>query len=115
MAVILIGGVAGIVCYYAVVLKSRFGYDDSLDVVVVHGIGATWGPPGHGVICHCWGARTVRRQRGQMGPQIAGVLGTWIILKILDVTMGLRVSDEDEQMGDEQMGLDLASTMRRDT
>ena len=43
LAAIVIGGVAGIVCFYAVVMKSRLRYDDSLDVVGVHGVGGTWG------------------------------------------------------------------------
>ena len=43
LSAIIIGGVAGIVCFYAVVMKSRLRYDDSLDVVGVHGVGGTWG------------------------------------------------------------------------
>ena len=42
-AAILIGGVAGYLCYQACSLKHRFGYDDALDVVGVHGVGGTWG------------------------------------------------------------------------
>jgi Amt family ammonium transporter len=107
---LIIGAVAGFVCYYAVVMKMRFGYDDSLDVVGVHGVGGTWGALATGLFA----SEAVGGTNGlffgnaaQMGPQIvsivatwvyAGVL-TWIILKILDATIGLRVSDEDEQMG----------------
>jgi Amt family ammonium transporter len=110
MSALIIGVVAGFVCYYAVVMKMRFGYDDSLDVVGVHGIGGTWGALATGLFA----SEAVGGSNGlffgnaaQMGPQIvsivvtwvhAGVL-TWIILKILDATIGLRVSDEDEQMG----------------
>src|SRR5262245_23120389 len=43
LAAIVIGGVAGILCFYAVVMKSRLRYDDALDVVGVHGVGGTWG------------------------------------------------------------------------
>ena len=104
--------VAGILCYCAVVLKSRFGYDDSLDVVGVHGIGGTWGALATGLF-----ASSAINAAGAdglffgnvalLGPQILAVLatwiyaavGTWIILKLLDASMGLRVSDEDEQMG----------------
>ncbi len=43
MSAILIGLAAGVLCYVAIQLKSRFGYDDSLDVVGVHGVGGTWG------------------------------------------------------------------------
>jgi Amt family ammonium transporter len=110
MSALIIGTVAGFACYYAVVMKMRFGYDDSLDVVGVHGVGGTWGALATGLFA----SEAVGGTNGlffgnaaQMGPQIvsivatwvhAGVL-TWIILKILDATMGLRVSDEDEQMG----------------
>ena len=43
MSAILIGGLAGIICYGGVILKSRLGYDDSLDVVGIHGLGGAWG------------------------------------------------------------------------
>src|SRR5207244_2004746 len=43
MSSIIIGAMAGVVCYAACNLKSRLGYDDSLDVVGVHGVGGTWG------------------------------------------------------------------------
>ena len=112
VAAIIIGAVAGIVCYYAVVMKRRFGYDDSLDVVGVHGIGGTWGALATGLFA----SATVNAAGADglffgnvalLGPQIVSILatwiyagvGTWIILKILDASMGLRVSDEDEQMG----------------
>ena len=109
---VLIGGVAGIVCFYAVVMKSRFGYDDSLDVVGVHGVGGTWGALATGLF-----ASKVVNVDGRnglflgdastLGIQIVAIVATWIfaalvtwiLLKILDATMGLRVSNEDEQMG----------------
>jgi Amt family ammonium transporter len=112
IAAIIIGAVAGIVCFYAVVMKNRFGYDDSLDVVGVHGVGGTWGALATGLFASA--AVNAGGTDGLffgnaalLGPQILSILatwiyagiGTWIILKVLDVTMGLRVSDEDEQMG----------------
>jgi Amt family ammonium transporter len=108
----LIGGVAGIVCVYAVLLKSRFRYDDSLDVVGVHGVGGTWGALATGLF-----ASKVVNVHGRnglflgdastLGIQMVAIVATWvfaalvtwILLKILDATMGLRVSTEDEQMG----------------
>jgi Amt family ammonium transporter len=109
---IIIGVVAGILCYYAVVMKSRFGYDDSLDVVGVHGVGGTWGALATGLFAssavNSAGANGLFLGNiALLGSQIVAVLatwvyaavGTWIILKILDSGMGLRVSDEDEQMG----------------
>jgi Amt family ammonium transporter len=110
MSALIIGAVAGVICYYAVVLKARLGYDDSLDVVGVHGVGGTWGALATGLFASAAVGGTDGLFFGNpalMIPQIVSVIGTmvyvgvvtWIILKILDVTMGLRVSDEDEQMG----------------
>jgi Amt family ammonium transporter len=112
ISAIIIGAVAGIVCYYAVVMKTRLGYDDSLDVVGVHGVGGTWGALATGLFAstavNAGGADGLFfGNAAQLWPQILSILatwiyagvGTWIILKILDATMGLRVSDEDEQMG----------------
>ena len=45
----MIGAVAGIICYIACNLKSKLGYDDSLDVVGVHGVGGTWGALATGI------------------------------------------------------------------
>ena len=115
VSAICIGGIAGVVCFYAVVMKSHFRYDDALDVVGVHGVGGTWGALATGLF-----TSTAVNAAGKdglflgnaaaLGPQIVGIVatwvyagvGTWIILKILDATMGLRVSGEDEQMGLDQ-------------
>jgi Amt family ammonium transporter len=93
-------------------MKSRLRYDDSLDVVGVHGVGGTWGALATGLF-----ASTAVNAAGRnglllgdastLGIQIVGIVATWIyaavmtwiILRILNATMGLRVSDEDEQMG----------------
>jgi Amt family ammonium transporter len=110
MSAILIGAVAGAICYFAVVLKVRLGYDDSLDVVGVHGIGGTWGALATGLFASAAVGGTDGLFAGNpalMGPQMVSVLGTivyvgvlsWIILKILDLTLGLRVTEEEEQMG----------------
>jgi len=110
MSALIIGAVAGLICFYAVVLKVRLGYDDSLDVVGVHGVGGTWGALATGLFASAAVGGTDGLFFGNpalMIPQIVSVIGTvvyvgvvtWIILKILDATMGLRVSDEDEQMG----------------
>jgi ammonium transporter, Amt family len=113
LSALVIGAVAGCVCYYAVVMKSRFGYDDSLDVVGVHGVGGTWGALATGLFAssavNSAGTDGLFLGTGVLllGAQMVAILatwiyagvGTWIILKILDSSMGLRVSDEDEQMG----------------
>ena len=112
MSALIIGLVAGILCYYAVVMKNRFGYDDSLDVVGVHGVGGTWGALATGLFAsaavNSAGADGLFfGSAALLGKQVVSILatwlyagvGTWILLKILEVSMGLRVSEEDEQMG----------------
>ena len=112
MPAIVIGAGAGIFCYMACMAKSRLGYDDSLDVVGVHGIGGTWGALATGLF-----ASKAINEAGadglfygnpdQLRIQLIAVVGTWafaffgslIILKFLDLVMGLRVTDEDEVMG----------------
>ncbi len=110
LSAIFIGGVAGAICYFAVVLKVRLGYDDSLDVVGVHGVGGTWGALATGLFASAAVGGTnglFADNAALMGPQILSVVGTlvyagglsWIILKVLDATLGLRVTEEEEQMG----------------
>jgi Amt family ammonium transporter len=110
VSAMIIGAVAGVICYSAVVLKTRLGYDDSLDVVGVHGVGGTWGALATGLFASAAVGGTNGLFAGNpalMGPQMISVVVTlvyagvlsWIILKILDVTIGLRVSEEEEQMG----------------
>jgi Amt family ammonium transporter len=112
LASIVIGGVAGFLCFNACNVKTKLGYDDSLDVVGVHGVGGTWGALATGLF-----ATTAINAAGadgllygnptQLWNQIVGIvtaaaLGfvmTWIILKVLDAVMGLRVTDEEEVEG----------------
>ena len=112
MSALFIGLGAGILCYIGVFSKNRFGYDDSLDVVGVHGVGGTWGALATGLF-----ASKVINDAGAdglffgnpalLGIQALAVVVTWvyafvvtfILLKILDWTMGLRVSDEEEETG----------------
>jgi Amt family ammonium transporter len=112
ISAILIGLVAGVLCYYAVNLKSRFGYDDSLDVVGVHGVGSTWGVLATGLFA----SKAINAAGNDgaffgnpslIGIQAVSIVSVWvysflvtlIILKVLDRTMGLRVSDEHEVNG----------------
>ncbi len=109
---IIIGAGAGIFCYTACVVKTRLGYDDSLDAFGVHGIGGTWGALATGLfaskLINSGGADGFFfGNPGQVWIQLVAVLASWalaffgtlVILKIVDWTMGLRVSDEEEQMG----------------
>ncbi len=109
---IIIGLVAGALCYYAVNLKSKFGYDDSLDVVGVHGVGSTWGVLAVGLFA----SKAINPTGNDgfffgnsslIGIQALSVVSVWvysfvvtsIILKVLDRTVGLRVSEDHEITG----------------
>lgn len=109
---IIIGIGAGVFCYAACNLKTKLGYDDSLDVVGVHGIGGTWGALATGLFAskaiNDAGANGLfYGNPGLMKAQVIAVLATWvlafvgttIILKVLGATMGLRVSQEEEIQG----------------
>jgi Amt family ammonium transporter len=112
MPALLIGLAAGIFCYIGVFSKNRFGYDDSLDVVGVHGVGGTWGALATGLfaskaINDAGNNGLFFGNPGLLGVQAVAVVVTWVyafvvtlvLLKILDWTMGLRVSDEEEESG----------------
>jgi Amt family ammonium transporter len=109
---IIIGGVGGILCYNACNLKTRIGYDDSLDVVGVHGVGGTWGALATGLfaskaINDAGGDGLFFGNPGQLFVQALSVLvtmvfafvGSLILLKIVDALVGLRVHEEDEVLG----------------
>jgi Amt family ammonium transporter len=109
---IIIGALAGVVCYAACNFKSRLGYDDSLDVVGVHGVGGTLGALCTGLFASkavndAGGDGLFFGNPGQLWTQIVAVLatyalaavGTIIILKIVDAVVGLRVTEEDEVAG----------------
>lgn len=109
---LVIGALAGAVCYGAVNLKPRFGYDDSLDVVGVHAVGGTLGA----LLTGFFASQVVNPggsdglffgNPAQVGVQALSVLVawiysfavTWVLLKLLDRVMGLRASEEDESLG----------------
>jgi Amt family ammonium transporter len=111
MGAMAIGAGAGGLCYFAVRLRSKLGVDDSLDVVGVHGVGGVWGALATGLFAVSsvtGGAEGLfAGDAGQFLDQIIGVVATmgysfvmtFAILKVLDVVMGLRVSEEDELIG----------------
>jgi len=107
-----IGGLAGVICYMGVLAKSRLGYDDSLDVVGIHGLGGTWGALATGLFASKGvnpdGANGLFfGSPGQLWIQFVSVLVTcvfafvmtFIIIRVVDRTMGLRVSEEEEVRG----------------
>jgi Amt family ammonium transporter len=112
MFAILIGLAAGMVCYSAVTLKPRFGLDDSLDVIGVHGVGSTIGIMAVGLF-----ASKAVNSLGNNGLffgnpsllwiQLLGAVTVWVysfvisllIFKFLDIILGLRVTAEEESNG----------------
>jgi Amt family ammonium transporter len=113
---IVLGVVASILCYFFVaVVKHKMGYDDSLDVFGIHGIGGIVGALGTAIVDRAafGGIGYSEAALGaQIWTQFLGVVVTilWcgiasaILYKIVDVLVGLRVREEDERQG-----LDIAS------
>jgi Amt family ammonium transporter len=121
MPALLIGAIAGVVCYFmATAVKHRFGYDDALDAFGVHGAGGTLGAILTGIFATNLVNDGFKDASGKLLPlgavdgnatqivnQLAGVAiawvlaiaGTLLILKLVDVTVGLRVSSEVEHSG----------------
>ena len=109
---ILIGLAAGGLSYLAIMKKGRFGYDDSLDVVGIHGVAGVVGILLTGLLAskavnpggtNGWlfgnaaffGAQVLT----VMGVGLFSAIGTWVILKLVDRLVGLRVTPEEERMG----------------
>jgi len=107
MAALLIGLIAGIVCYWAVMLKGKLGYDDSLDVFGVHGAGGITGALLTGVFASVGATGLLLGNSHQLLLQIEGVVITIIYASVctiligfvLDRTMGLKVTESEENIG----------------
>ncbi|MBW8093758.1 ammonium transporter [Streptomyces hygroscopicus subsp. hygroscopicus] len=102
---IVIGLVAGVVCSWAVSLKYKLGFDDSLDVVGVHLVGGVLGTLLVGVLATggVGGAAQLGRQAlGAFTVLIYSFAVSWILAKLIDVTIGLRASEDDEIGGVDQ-------------
>jgi ammonium transporter, Amt family len=112
MSAIWIGIGGGVLCSIACSWKPRLGYDDSLDVVGVHGVGGTWGALATGLFA----SKAINAagndglffgNPGQLWIQFVTVLATWIfavvgtiiLLAIVKAVMGLRIADDEERMG----------------
>jgi Amt family ammonium transporter len=112
MGALVIGALAGIICYWAVTsLKHALGYDDSLDVFGVHGVGGMLGAILTGVFMSAGlggvGYPEGVSMGGQVMKQIIATLTTivwtgilsFVIYKVIDATLGLRVTEEEEREG----------------
>ena len=112
MAAIVIGGVAGLLCFGAVRMKQHFHYDDALDVVGVHAVGGIWGALATGLF-----ASVLVNSAGADGlfsgnPSLLMIqaiavlatiafsfIGSTVLLRITDAMVGIRVDEEDEEVG----------------
>ena len=108
-----IGIIVALICYYSIVLlKTKLNFDDSLDVFAVHGMGGIWGALATGIFAslavNSAGADgLLAGNGGQFLMQLLGVVAvgafsfvvTWILAKLVDVTIGLRVGQMEETVG----------------
>ncbi|MCL4435230.1 MAG: ammonium transporter [Thaumarchaeota archaeon] len=112
LGAIAIGIGVGVISFYAMGLKTRLGFDDALDVWACHGIGGTWGVLATGLFAQLainpTGANgLLYGNAAQLGVQALAVVVTWvysfavtfILLKVLDRVMGLRVTGDVEEIG----------------
>ncbi|WP_442937207.1 ammonium transporter [Nostoc sp.] len=112
LSAILIGFITAFVCFYAVSFKHKLEIDDALDTFPVHGVGGTVGA----ILTAIFATTQVngggkdgvlRGNFGELGVELVAIavayaiagVGTWIILKVIDVTVGLRVKEESELQG----------------
>ena len=108
----MIGFITAFVCFYAVSFKHKLNVDDALDTYPVHGVGGTVGA----ILTAFFATAEVnsggkngvlKGNFGELGVELAAIViayviaavGTWIILKIIDATVGLRVKEEAEYQG----------------
>jgi Amt family ammonium transporter len=113
MASIAIGAIASIVCYLmVVVVKAKLGYDDSLDAFGIHGIGGMVGalltgvfattavnPNIEGALAEGNGMLVVKQLAALAACATFSFVVSWILLKVIDKTMGLRVKEDHENIG----------------
>ena len=107
---VIMGLLVGPVCYGAVMLKGKLGYDDALDAFGIHGVGGALGAILTGVFAaEVWGGTNglidgnsellVENIIGVLAAAAYSVVVTFVILKIIDATVGLRVSNDEENEG----------------
>jgi Amt family ammonium transporter len=113
---LIIGLFVGGLCYSATLLRSRLKIDDALDVFAVHGVGGTFGAVATGVFATAainpLGRGLIDGNPGQLLTQLVAVgatiayavVSTFVIVKVVDVILGIRVSARDEELG-----IDLAT------
>ena len=107
---VIMGLIVGPVCYGAVMLKGKLGYDDALDAFGIHGVGGALGAILTGVFAaEVWGGANglidgnselfIENIIGVLAAATYSVVVTFVILKVIDATVGLRVSNDQESEG----------------
>jgi Amt family ammonium transporter len=110
MSALIMGLLGGVVCYAGVLFKSKAGYDDSLDAFGIHGIGGMFGALLTGVFAaEAWGGKAgllegngqqlVEQAIGVAAAVVYAAVVTFVLLKALDATVGLRVTSDVEREG----------------
>jgi len=110
MSAVLMGLIAGPVCYGAVMLKGKLGYDDALDAFGIHGVGGALGAVLTGVFAAAvWGGADgliagnselfIENIIGVLAAAAYSAIVTVVLLKVIDATVGLRVSGDEENEG----------------
>ncbi|MBS1847520.1 MAG: ammonium transporter [Actinobacteria bacterium] len=116
MSALLVGLISGAVCFFAVSLKFRFGYDDALDVIGVHLVGGLFGTLAVGLLAHrsvagigtnglFFGGGLHLLGAQAMACAVVFVFSfgvSYVLARVLDATIGLRVTTDDEQTGLDQ-------------
>ncbi len=112
LSAVLIGAGAGLFCYFAVTVKPKIGYDDSLDVLGIHGVGGLWGaiatgifattlvnPSGADGLIHGNLSLVMVQALASLATVVYSAVVSLLILKVVDWTVGLRVREEEEIQG----------------
>jgi Amt family ammonium transporter len=110
MASIAIGAVAGVMCYFIMLWRQSKGIDESLDAWAVHGMGGLWGALATGIFASAAVNGASGLLEGNVHQFVAQIVGagsaviyafvvTYILAVIVDKTIGLRVTEEEEYVG----------------
>ncbi|MCE9615742.1 MAG: ammonium transporter [Lentisphaerae bacterium] len=109
MNAIWIGFGASAICFISVTfVKAKFGYDDTLDAFGVHGIGGIWGALATGIfasssvnamVTNSPGVQFMIQLKATLVTMVFSFVASYVLLKIVDLLVGLRVSEQDERIG----------------
>ena len=110
MAALLIGAVGGVFCYAIMLFRIKKGLDESLDAWAIHGMGGLWGALATGIFAAAAVNGTSGLLEGNVYQFVANAAGafaaliyafivTYILAVIIDRTLGLRVTEEEEYVG----------------